>query len=287
MLLACVCINASAQVKAGDVISGQVWDDFDPLMMCNVVEIDNNNRIQAHGVTDINGNFSFKIVSPKNKIRISYIGCETLELPINKKAFGKIVLKSKTQLKEVVVEQVRKSQSSGLAIPMTEISVATQTIDMKEFEGLAITTVDEALQGRIAGLDIVQNSGNLGAGTTMRLRGVSTINGNQNPLVVVNGNILSNDDLSESFDYSNANEERFAELLNVNPEDIESITVLKDAAACAIWGSRGANGVIEIKTKRGARGKTRVSYSYRFSGSWQPGSLLYPSPAVRIRRQEL
>lgn len=270
MLLACVCINASAQVKAGDVISGQVWDDFDPLMMCNVVEIDNNNRIQAHGVTDINGNFSFKIVSPKNKIRISYIGCETLELPINKKAFGKIVLKSKTQLKEVVVEQVRKSQSSGLAIPMTEISVATQTIDMKEFEGLAITTVDEALQGRIAGLDIVQNSGNLGAGTTMRLRGVSTINGNQNPLVVVNGNILSNDDLSESFDYSNANEERFAELLNVNPEDIESITVLKDAAACAIWGSRGANGVIEIKTKRGARGKTRVSYSYRFSGSWQP-----------------
>jgi TonB-linked SusC/RagA family outer membrane protein len=133
-----------------------------------------------------------------------------------------------------------------------------------------MTTVDEALQGRIAGLDIVQNSGNLGAGTTMRLRGVSTINGNQNPLVVVNGNILSNDDLSESFDYSNANEERFAELLNVNPEDIESITVLKDAAACAIWGSRGANGVIEIKTKRGARGKTRVSYSYRFTGSWQP-----------------
>ena len=72
MLLACFCINAVAQVKAGDVISGQIWDDFDPLMMCNVVEIDKNNRIVAHGVTDINGNFSFKIVSPKNKIRISY-----------------------------------------------------------------------------------------------------------------------------------------------------------------------------------------------------------------------
>ena len=270
MLLACFCINAAAQVKAGDVISGQIWDDFDPLMMCNVVEIDKNNRIVAHGVTDINGNFSFKIVSPKNKIRISYIGCQTLTLPITKKAFGKIVLKSENTIKEVTIKATRKTQNTGLSIPMTEIGYASQTIDMKEFEGIGMTTVDEALQGRIAGLDIVANSGNLGAGTTMRLRGVSTINGNQNPLVVVNGNILANDDLSEGFDFSNANEERFAELLNVNPEDIESITVLKDAAACAIWGSRGANGVIEIKTKRGTKGKTRVAYSYRFTGSWQP-----------------
>ena len=270
MLLACFCINAAAQVKAGDVISGQIWDDFDPLMMCNVVEIDKNNRIVAHGVTDINGNFSFKIVSPKNKIRISYIGCQTLTLPITKKAFGKIVLKSENTIKEVTIKATRKTQNPGLSIPMTEIGYASQTIDMKEFEGIGMTTVDEALQGRIAGLDIVANSGNLGAGTTMRLRGVSTINGNQNPLVVVNGNILANDDLSEGFDFSNANEERFAELLNVNPEDIESITVLKDAAACAIWGSRGANGVIEIKTKRGTKGKTRVAYSYRFTGSWQP-----------------
>ena len=269
MLLACFCIQASAQVKAGDIISGQVWDDFDPLMMCNVVEIDHNNRIVAHGVTDINGNFSFKIVSPKDHIRISYIGCQTLTLPINKKAFGRIVLKSNTTLQEVTVKAVRKTQSSGLQIPVTEISVASQTIDMKEFEGLAMTSVDEALQGRIAGLDIVANSGNLGAGTTMRLRGVSTINGNADPLVVVNGNVWVND-ANADFDYTNANEEKFAELLNVNPEDIESITVLKDAAATAIWGSQGANGVIEIKTKRGAKGKTKVQYSYRFTGNWQP-----------------
>ena len=270
MLLVLFVSTASAQVKAGDIITGQVWDDFEPLMMVNVVEIDNNKRIVAHGVTDINGNFSFKIVNPKDKIQISYIGCQTQILPINKKAFGKIILKSTTTLKEVTVKAVRKSANTGLSIPLTELGYASQTIDMKEFEGLGVTTVDEALQGRIAGLDIVQNSGNLGAGTTMRLRGVSTIHGNQNPLIVVNGNILSDNDLSESFDYSNANEERFAELLNVNPEDIESITVLKDAAACAIWGSRGANGVIEIKTKRGARGKTSVSYNFRFTGSWQP-----------------
>ena len=269
MLLACFCTSALAQVKAGDVISGQVWDDFDPLMMCNVVEIDNNNRIVAHGVTDINGNFSFKIVSPKDKIRISYVGCQTVTLPINKKAFGKIVLKSTTQIQEVVVKAVKKTQSSGLSIPMTEIAGATQTIDMKEFEGIAMTSVDEALQGRIAGLDIVANSGNLGAGTSMRLRGVSTITGNANPLIVVNGNVWTND-ADQDFDFTNANEERFAELLSVNPEDIQSITVLKDASTKAIWGAQGANGVIEIKTKRGARGKTKVGYTYRFSGSWMP-----------------
>ncbi|MGM9691258.1 MAG: SusC/RagA family TonB-linked outer membrane protein [Bacteroidaceae bacterium] len=265
MLLACFCIQASAQVKAGDIISGQVWDDFDPLMMCNVVEIDHNNRIVAHGTTDINGNFSFAIKNPKDKIRISYIGCQTVELPINKRAFGKIVLKSNTTIKEVTVTAVRKSQSTGLAIPMDQIATASQTIDMKEFEGVGITSVDEALQGRVAGLDIVANSGDLGAGTTIRLRGVSTIHGNQNPLVVVNGNPITVD---ESFDFENANDERFAELLQVNPDDIESITVLKDAAAQTIWGSKGANGVIEIKTKRGARGKTRVSYNYRLTGNW-------------------
>ncbi len=263
-------MSASAQVKAGDVVSGQVWDDWGEIMGANVVEKDKNNRIVAAAVTDFNGNFSFRVVNPKDRIEISYVGNQTKVLQITKRALGKITLSSNTTLKEVTVKAVRKSQNTGISIPMTEISSAQQTIDMKEFEGLGVTSVDEALQGRIAGLDIVANSGNLGAGTTMRLRGVSTIHGNQSPLVVVNGNILSNDDMSEGFDFSNANEERFAELLNVNPEDIESITVLKDAAACAIWGSRGANGVIEIKTKRGVKGKTKVTYSLRFTGSWQP-----------------
>ena len=268
MLFACFATISKAQVAAGDVISGNVSDDIEPLMLANVVEIDKNGRIVAHGVTDINGNFSFRCVSPKNRLKVSYIGCQDQIIPIDKKYF-KIKLSSATQLKEVVIKQVKKTSSSGLAIPVTEISAATQTISMKEFEGLGMTSVDEALQGRISGLDIVANSGNLGAGTTMRLRGVSTINGNAEPLIVVNGNVFTND-ANADFDFTNANEERFAELLNVNPEDIEEITVLKDAASTAIWGSMGANGVIEIKTKRGSRGKTRVNYSYRFTGSWQP-----------------
>lgn len=271
LLFACFCSFTKAQVAAGDVISGNVSDDIEPLMMVNVVEIDNNRRIVAHGVTDINGNFSFRVVNPKDKIQISYIGYKTEVLPIDRKVF-KIKMKSSTQLQEVVVKAVKKTETTGLSIPVTELSVASQTISMKEFEGLGLTSVDEALQGRIAGLDIVANSGNLGSGTTMRLRGVSTINGNANPLIVVNGNVWTND-ADADFDYNNANEEKFAELLNVNPEDIESISVLKDAAATAIWGSQGANGVIEIKTKRGQRGKTKVQYSYRFTGAWSPEGL--------------
>ena len=101
---------------------------------------------------------------------------------------------------------------------------------------MGLTSVDEALQGRIAGLDIVMNSGNLGAGTTMRLRGASTISTltSSEPLIVVNGDVWNVD--QSNFDVQNANDEQFAQLLNINPEDIESISVLKDAAATAIWG---------------------------------------------------
>lgn len=253
---------------AGTMIHGVVRDDIDPLMACNVVEIDNANRIVAHAVTDINGNFSFRIVDPKHKLKISYVGYATQIIPIKGTTY-KITMKSNTQLQEVVVKSQKIVQTSGLAIPERELSVAHQMIDAKEFEGLPMTSVDEALQGRIAGLDIVSNSGNLGSGTSMRLRGVSSINGSSEPLIVVDGNIFESD-YNSNFDYANATEDQFAELLNVNPDDIASISVLKDAAGTAIYGSQGANGVIEIKTKRGMRGKTKVQYSYRATLTQQP-----------------
>ena len=260
-------VNSFAQ-NAGDIISGTVTDALGPVMMANVVELDAANRIVASAVTDINGNFSFKLKNPKDKLRVTYVGYKTVTLPFNKTRFA-IKMTDATQIKEVTVTSKRRAQGSGLAIPQKEISTARQSIDMKEFEGLAITTVDEALQGRIAGLDIVANSGNLGSGTSMRLRGVSSINGSSEPLIVVDGNVWETGS-TKDFDFSSANDEKFAELLNVNPEDIESIAVLKDAAATAIWGSQGANGVIEIKTKRGVRGNTRVTYSFRLTGTFQP-----------------
>ena len=259
--------TASAQ-QAGDIISGTVTDAFGPVMMANVVELDAANRIVASAVTDMSGNFSFKLKNPKDKLRVTYVGYKTVTLPFNRTKYA-IKMEDATQIKEVTVTAKRKAQGSGLAIPEREVSTARQSISMKEFEGLAFTTVDEALQGRIAGLDIVGNSGNLGSGTSMRLRGVSSINGSSEPLIVVDGNVWETGN-TKDFDFSSANDEKFAELLNVNPEDIESIAVLKDAAATAIWGSQGANGVIEIKTKRGVRGKTRVTYSFRLTSTFQP-----------------
>ena len=258
-------IAANAQ-QAGDIISGTVNDEMGPVMMANVVEIDAAKRIVASTVTDMNGNFSFKLKNPKDKLRITFVGYKTVLVPINKTHFD-IKMEDATQIQEVVVTAKKRSGGSGLNIPVDEISTAQQSISMSEFSGLALTTVDEALQGRIAGLDIVANSGNLGSGTSMRLRGVSTINGSSEPLIVVDGNVWQTG--GQQID-GDMNEEKFAQLLNINPEDIESISVLKDAAATAIWGSQGSNGVIEIKTKRGTRGKTRVSYSFRLTGTYQP-----------------
>ena len=257
------------QSQAQVIVSGTVSDATDVLMMVNVVEIDEANRIIEATTTDINGQFTMKVKNTKDKLQFSYIGYTTQVLAIGDRKVFNIVLKDELQLDEVVISGVKKLNAGGLDIPEREMSIAAQSLDMSEFEGLGFTSVDEALQGRIAGLDIVLNSGNLGSGTTMRLRGVSSINGNSEPLIVVDGNVFEttgNDD----FDYANADEEKFAELLAVNPDDIENIRVLKDAAATAVWGSQGANGVIQIKTKRGSRGATRVTYSYRLNLTHQP-----------------
>ena len=249
-------------------ISGTVSDNMGPIMMANVVERDANNRIVSAAQTDVNGNFSMEVKSDKNKLVVSFVGDKTKTIPIgNQESFDIVLEPESTTLQEVTVKATRTG-SGGLFIPKREISVAQQTFNMESVEGLSFTSADEALQGEIAGLDIVSNSGNLGAGTTMRLRGVTTINGNAEPLIVVDDKIFDNPD--ETFDFANANEEQYASLLSVNVEDIASITVLKDAAATAVWGVNGANGVIQITTKRGARGKTRVNFSYKFTGTWQP-----------------
>ena len=264
LLLAIVTQISWAQ---GRVISGTVEDSMGPVMMANVVEQDGNNRIVNHTQTDMMGNFSMEIKSPKNKLVISYVGSKTQVITIGDKETFAIKLEDeKTTLSEVTVKG-RRANSGGLNIDKKEISVSQQTFNLADVEGMAFTSADEALQGEIAGLDIVSNSGNLGAGTTMRLRGVSTISGSSEPLLVVDDKIF---DTPDDFDFENADEEKFSSLLSVNVEDIASITVLKDAAATAIWGSQGANGVIQITTKRGKRGKPRVNFSYKFTGVWLP-----------------
>ena len=268
LLLAAFAMVSAFASAQGIRISGTVMAPDGPVMMCNVTERDANNRIVSASQTDINGNFSMEIKSTANKLQVSYIGYKTKTVPIGDKTVFDIEMEDQQTLKEVVVVAKKRFNHGGLAIPANEVSVASQTFDMSNVEGLAFTSADEALQGQIAGLDIVANSGNLGAGTSMRLRGVTSINGSAEPLIVVDDNIFDNPDAT--FDFQNANEETYASLLSINPQDIADIQVLKDAAATAIWGSRGANGVIQRRTKRGSRGATRIDYSLRVQASWQP-----------------
>ena len=250
-------------------VHGTLSDDMGPLMGATVCEIDGTGRIINSAVTDLNGNFTMKVKNTKDKIRFSYVGLKTQTLPIDRTTY-KIKLTSATTLKEVTIKSKRRVTGSGLPIPQREVSSATQSISMKEFEGLAITSVDEALQGRIAGLDIIGNSGDLGSGSTMRLRGAGSLNTltDSNPLIVVDGNVREVN--LDNFDMASANNEKFAELLNINPEDIAEIRVLKDAASAAIYGSQGGNGVIELTTKRGSRGAPKLTYSLKLTGTYQP-----------------
>lgn len=268
-IVICATTSAFAQQQR---ISGHVFSKTDgPVIMANVVEMDKSNRIVSATQTDVSGNFSLTIKNPANKLQISYIGYTTKVInPIGNQTSFRVELIDKTQFDEAVVTVTRKVKNNGLTIPEREISQATQTLNMDNLEGLSFETAGDALQGQIAGLDIVANSGNLGAGTSMRLRGVSSINGDCEPLIVVDGYILESYDKDELDMNDLENEEKFANLLQVSPEDIQSIKVLKDAAASAIWGARGANGVIEITTRRGKRGKTKVNFGYRFNGNWQP-----------------
>ena len=250
------------------VISGTVEDAMGPIMMANVVERDANNRIVSATQTDMMGNFSMEIKNPKNKLVFSYVGNKTKIVNIGNQTTFNIKMESENTTVSEVVVKGRRTSSGGLNIDKREISVSQQTFSMDKVDGMAFTSADEALQGEIAGLDIVNNSGNLGAGTSMRLRGVSTLSGNAEPLIVVDDKIFEYD--KADFDPENIDEEAFSSLLAVSVDDIANIVVLKDAAATAIWGSQGANGVIQITTKRGARGKPKVTLGYKFTGTWMP-----------------
>ena len=274
LLFLVLCLSCSFTF-AQKRISGHVWNSKDgPIMMANVIEIDANNRIQASTTTDMNGNFTLAIKNPNNTLKVYFFGYRPWERKIGAQTVFKIELETNTRsIKEVKVTGKKVTRSNGLTIPEREVSVATQKLDMDEMQGLSFESADQALQGQIAGLDVVSNSGNLGSGMSMRVRGVSTISGNQEPLIVVDGHILDNYSSTDVDLQDMDNNEQFANLLNVNVEDIKSIEVKKDAGSCAVWGSKGANGVIEITTRRGVKGKTRVSGNYFFTGSWQPAGM--------------
>ena len=238
--------------------------------MVNITERDKSNRIIEACVTDFEGNFSMVVKNTSNTLEISYVGYKTQRLEIGSRTIFNVKMVEDNMLETVDIVAEQRSRSGGLDILEREMTHATQKISMDEMDGLSFASVDEALQGQIAGLDVVFNSGDVGSGTQMRLRGNSMLDGDATPLIVVDDNIFEVDEGQSSLIKEDATAENFAELLMINTEDIAEIEVLKDAASCAVWGSRGANGVIKIKTKRGKRGPTRVNFTYKFKDKWTP-----------------
>ena len=200
-------------------------------------------------ITNLDG--QFQINAPSNgTLVISYIGYKAVELPIAGQKEINIKLADDTELlSEVVVigyGSVKKEDATG--------SVVAIKIDEKN-KGLA-TTAQDLLGGKIAGVNVTSNGGRPGEGSTIRIRGGASLNAKNDPLMIIDGVIVSNDlDGSSNF------------LSTINPADIETFTVLKDASATAIYGSRASNGVILITTKKGVSGKLKVSYNGNFSVS--------------------
>ena len=214
----------TAMGMAADNISGVVLDSSgEPIIGATVREKGNN----ATGVsTGLNGDFTLAVKNlTSSSLIVSYVGMQTQDVKIDGQAKIKVILKSsEVNLDEVVVVGygvMRKSDLTG----------SVGKMDVQELKKVSTLDASQAIQGRMAGVNVISNSGNPGSGVTIRVRGVGTIN-NSDPLYIVDGFPCS-------------------DISHVAPTDIESMEVLKDASATAIYGARGANGVILVKTKGG------------------------------------
>ena len=232
----------------GKVISSA---DKEPLIGASVVEMNRDNRTVAGTATNLDGDFSLNISSVSNKLVISYVGYTAKEITIGSNTNFRIALDEKSTLQEVVVTARPKVKVGNLDLYERDISMAVTKLSAEDIATLNVASVDEFLQGRLPGVDITANTGDPGSGMSIRIRGITSISGNNQPLIVVD-NIPLETEIGADFDFSTATEEEFSQLLNVAPDDIAEIVVLRDAAATAVWGSKGANGVLEIKTKRGS-----------------------------------
>ena len=194
-------------------------------------------------ITDIDGNFTLNVPS-NSTIVISFVGYKTQEIPVAGKTQINVTMKEDTEmLDEVVVVgygQMKRSDLTG-----SVVSVNDQAIKKS-----VPTSIDQVLQGRAAGVQIQANSGTPGASTSIRIRGINSLNATNQPIFVIDGVVVD----------SATDDENSNPLSSINPSDIVSMDVLKDASATAIYGSRASNGVIMITTKRGQAGEATVTY---------------------------
>lgn len=223
----------TSKALAQSQVSGTVLDEQGlPVPGANVLV----QGTEVGVVTDIDGNFSLK-ASPGDTLEVSYIGFETVEVAATEEPMTITLRISLDQLDEVIVTgygSQRKARVTGSAL----------NLNMEAINGVPRAAIQESLQGNLAGVLVTSTSGQPGATPNVRIRGVGSFDA-ASPLYVIDG--YQTTDASV--------------MVSLNPNDIEQITVLKDAAATSIYGTRGANGVIVIQTKSGVPGKTEVSYS--------------------------
>jgi TonB-linked SusC/RagA family outer membrane protein len=257
-------------IVRGKITSGR---DKAPIHGASVTEIDNDERIIRGVSTDIDGNFALRISNPKNKVLVSYIGHKSTVQSLNGKTTLNIQLVStNSDMDEIIVVADKKSDNGMMPISERDRTFAAATISAKEMEEMQSTSIDQALQGRLPGLDITASSGDPGAAMSIKIRGTSSINSSDNPLIVVDG-MPYETEIPSDFNFGTADEQGYAALLNIAPSDIKDITVLKDAAATAVWGARAAGGVLIITTKRGKLGKPSLTYTFKGSVTKAPKAI--------------
>lgn len=274
LLPLCCIIDAVAQETA-TIVRGKVVDKKDkaPIEHVSVAETDRDGRTVRGVTTDIEGNYALKLTNPRNKIVFSYIGYKTVTEDIRGRSTINVILEQgNNDLNEVIIVGGRKTDNGNLPINDRDLTIAASKIAAKDLEEMSSASIDQAMQGRLPGVDITATSGDPGAGMSIRIRGTSSINAGSNPLIVVDG-MPYETSIPSDFNFGTADDQGYAQLLNIAPSDIKEITVLKDAAATAMWGSRAANGVLIITTKRGVVGKPVLTYTVRGAVSKQPSSI--------------
>lgn len=235
-----------AWAQESRLVTGRVTSAIDGSPLPGVTVLVDGTSIGAS--TNVEGRYSIDVPAGKNTLVFSYIGFGEQRLNIGSRTTVDVALsQDDQQLSEVVIT------GYGTTIKK-EVTGAVATVDASKIEDRPLPSVDQLLQGQVAGVQSVGASGQPGANQQIRIRGIGSINAGSDPLYVVDGVIINTGDVSRLTTTSN-------QLAGINPNDIESITVLKDAASTAIYGSRGANGVILITTKKGRAGKTRFKLS--------------------------
>lgn len=257
LLLGLALLFATASAFAQSrVVTGTVTSDEDGQPLPGVSILVRGTTVGT--TTDIDGKYSISVPQNQNSLVFSFMGFVTQEATIGNRNLINVVLRSDSRtLGEVVV--------TGYGVQAKrEITGAIASVTAEDLRDLPILGVDQALQGRAAGVQVTQSSGTPGSGISVRIRGTGSLNASSEPLYVIDGIPIN----TGNFSAIGAGGQGTNALSDLNPNDIESMEVLKDAAATAIYGSRGANGVVLITTKGGKAGATRVDISH-FSGIQQ------------------